>query len=34
VVEEGRLLGIVSRGDFRAGEAAHLEDETHLWERL
>lgn len=34
VVEDGRLLGIVSRGDFRSGEAAHLEDETHLWERL
>lgn len=34
VVEDGRLLGIVSRGDFRAGEAAHLEDETNLWERL
>ena len=34
VVEDGRLLGIVSRGDFRGGEYARLEDESHLWERI
>lgn len=34
VVEGDRLLGIVSRGDFRAGEQSHLEDESHLWERM
>jgi CBS domain-containing protein len=34
VVEDGRVLGIVSRGDFQAREAARLEDESHLWERL
>jgi CBS domain-containing protein len=34
VVDGDRLLGIVSRGDFQAGEQAHLEDENHLWERM
>lgn len=34
VVEDGRLLGIVSRGDFLAGEASHIETETRLWERM
>ncbi len=28
------LLGIVSRGDFQGREAARLEDESTLWERL
>jgi CBS domain-containing protein len=35
VVEEGgRLLGIVSRGDFQGGEQSRLEEESHLWERM
>jgi CBS domain-containing protein len=34
VVEGGRVLGIVSRGDFRGHEHARLEDESHLWERI
>ncbi len=34
VVDGDQLLGIVSRGDFRAGEQLHLEDESHLWERM
>jgi CBS domain-containing protein len=34
VVEDGRLLGVVSRGDFLGGEYAHLEAESHLWERI
>jgi CBS domain-containing protein len=34
VVEEGRLVGIVSRGDFQGAEYTRLEDENHLWERL
>lgn len=34
VVENGRLLGIVSRGDFLADEASHIEHENQLWERL
>jgi CBS domain-containing protein len=34
VVENGKLIGIVSRGDFRAMEEARLDEETGLWERL
>ncbi|MBX9701471.1 MAG: CBS domain-containing protein [Acetobacteraceae bacterium] len=34
VVDGELLLGIVSRGDFRGGEYARLEDESHLWERI
>jgi CBS domain-containing protein len=34
VVEGGRLIGIVSRGDFHAAEQGRLEEESHLWERL
>lgn len=34
VVEEGRIVGIVSRGDFKGLELDHFEDETSLWERI
>lgn len=34
LVEEGVVVGIVSRGDFRAMEHARLNDETGLWETL
>lgn len=34
IVEDGRILGIVSRGDFKGLELDRLEDETHLWERI
>ena len=34
VVEGERLLGIVSRGDFKGLEQARLDEETGLWERL
>jgi CBS domain-containing protein len=34
VVEGERLVGIVSRGDFRSSEHARLEEDDHLWERL
>lgn len=34
VVEEGRVLGVVSRRDFHGSEKARLEDETALWERI
>lgn len=33
LVEEGRVVGVVSRGDFRAMEHARLDEETELWER-
>lgn len=29
-----RLVGVVSRGDFRAVEHARLNEETSLWERI
>lgn len=32
VLEEGRLWGIVSRGDFTGMEIDRLDEETHLWE--
>jgi CBS domain-containing protein len=32
VVAHGKILGIVSRGDFKGLELDRLEDETHLWE--
>ncbi len=34
VVEDGRVLGLVSHGDFRAHEHARLDEETGIWERL
>jgi CBS domain-containing protein len=34
IVAHGRILGIVSRGDFKGLELDRLEDETHLWERI
>ena len=32
IVANGKILGIVSRGDFKGLELDRLEDETHLWE--
>ena len=34
VVSQGRIIGIVSRGDFTGEEVEHLDYETHLWERI
>jgi CBS domain-containing protein len=34
VVENGRLVGVVSHGDFRHFEKARLVEETGIWERL
>lgn len=34
VVENGRIWGILSRGDFKGMEIDQLDDETHLWECL
>lgn len=34
IVEDGRLLGIVSRGDFRGVERDRLDEETGFWERI
>lgn len=34
VVADGKILGIVSRGDFKGLELDLLEDEINLWERI
>jgi CBS domain-containing protein len=34
IVEGHRLVGILSRGDFRGLEQARLDEETGLWERI
>lgn len=34
ITEDGRLLGVVSRGDFRGLEKARLDDETRMFERI
>lgn len=34
IVADGRIIGIVSRGDFKGVELSRLEDETALWERI
>ncbi|MBV8097046.1 MAG: CBS domain-containing protein [Acetobacteraceae bacterium] len=34
VTKQGRLAGIVSRGDFRGLEQARLDEETGYWETL
>ena len=34
VIADGKIVGIVSRGDFKGMELDRLEDETHLWERI
>ena len=34
IVHEGRVVGIVSRGDFRGMEQDRLDEETGLWERI
>jgi CBS domain-containing protein len=34
IVDGDKVVGVVSRGDFRAMEHARLDEETGLWERL
>lgn len=34
IVRDGKILGVVSRGDFTGLELDRLEGETHLWERI
>lgn len=34
IVEDGRLLGILSRRDFLGYEIEELEHQEHLWERI
>ena len=34
VTEDDKLLGVVSRGDFKGLEQSRLEEERELWERI
>ena len=34
VVKQGKVVGVVSRGDFRGLEQSRLDEETGLWERI
>jgi CBS domain-containing protein len=34
IVDRGRLLGVVSRGDFHASERDRLEEERTFWEHM
>jgi len=34
IIENGKVVGIVSRGDFRGNEQDRLDEETGIWERL
>ena len=34
IVDHGRIIGIVSRGDFQGLEPDRFEEETALWERI
>jgi CBS domain-containing protein len=34
IVDRGKLLGVVSRGDFKGSERDRLEEERELWEHL
>ena len=34
VVDEGKIVGVVSRGDFRGLEQDRLDEQTGIWERL
>jgi CBS domain-containing protein len=34
ITADGRVIGIVSKGDFRGLEQARLDEETELWERV
>jgi CBS domain-containing protein len=34
VVHDGRVIGVVSRGDFRGLEQDRLDEETGIWERM
>jgi CBS domain-containing protein len=34
VVENGKVVGVVSKGDFRGAEQDRLDEETGIWERI
>ena len=34
VVDDGRIVGVVSRGDFQGNEEDRLDEERNLWEHM
>jgi CBS domain-containing protein len=34
LVQDGRLLGVISRGDFQTDEQLRLDEERQLWEHI
>jgi CBS domain-containing protein len=34
LVEDSNVVGVISRGDFRAGEEGRFEEERELWEHM
>jgi CBS domain-containing protein len=34
IIDQGKIVGIVSKGDFRGVERDRLDEETGLWERI
>jgi len=34
IIEKGKILGVVSKADFRGNEVDRLDEETGLWERI
>lgn len=34
LIEDGKLVGVVSRGDFKGDEQGRLEEERQLWEHI
>ncbi len=34
IVEDGKVVGIVSKADFRGAEVERLDEETGLWEKI
>ena len=34
VVDNGKVVGVVSKGDFRGDEQGRLDEETGIWERI
>ena len=34
LIEDGKLVGVVARGDFKGDEQGRLEEERQLWEHI
>ena len=34
VIDNGKVVGVLSKGDFRGAEQDRLDEETGIWERI